>query len=65
MVSKVFSFWIPIICDKLSVLITYIPSALTNNCIPSQFMHRFPRLTCMIDCTETINSHLRTLLSIG
>jgi len=52
MASKVFSFWVKIISNKLSMLITYIPSALSNTCVPSQFKHRFPRLTCMIDCTE-------------
>ena len=47
-----FSFWIRTISEKLALLISYIPASLAHKCIPSKFKHRFPRLRCIIDCTE-------------
>jgi len=37
---------------KLSLLLTYVPASLAHKSVPSAFKHRFPRLRCMIDCTE-------------
>jgi len=50
--QKIFTYWIAQIPSKLKPLLAFIPNSLVQRSTPMQIRMRYPKLRCIIDCTE-------------
>ena len=53
MASKIISFWIDCMAEKLKGLVCRLPKLVIINSMPQQCEKKYPQTTCIIDCAET------------
>jgi len=60
---QIFRYWIPQISSKLSLLLAFIPNSLVQKSMPMNIRLRYPKLRCIIDCTEIFTEKPLKLLT--
>jgi len=63
MARQISDFWIPTMSKKLDMVLAFLPNSLIQKSMPMHTRLRYPKLRCIIDCTEIFTEKPLKLLT--